>query len=123
MYLTHYYRPNFKKIEKARLVKSSWKLSVHLYLQVKRLLIPVKKAFRCKECGTQLASKERLKKHQKFHKQSAWKEAGYVDPNNATYPTIANPTNSRLAFFISNLLGKDEDSKKKKRKDNRCKDD
>jgi ssDNA-binding Zn-finger/Zn-ribbon topoisomerase 1 len=78
----------------------------------------VKKTFRCKECGTQLASKEHLKKHQKFHKQSAWKEAGYVDPNNATYPTIANPTNSRLAFFISNLLARMKKARKRKERIN-----
>ena len=75
-----------------------------------------KTKFKCKECGTEAASKEHLRKHQKFHKEAAWKEAGYVDPNNATYPTFPNPTNSRLAFFISNLLGKGEDARKRKKR-------
>jgi hypothetical protein len=74
------------------------------------------KTFKCKECGTLLPSKERLRKHERFHKEPAWKEAGYVDPNNATYPTFANVTNSRLAFAISKILGKDEESQKRRKR-------
>jgi hypothetical protein len=73
------------------------------------------KTFKCKECGTELANEEHLKKHQKFHKNAAWKEAGYVDPSNALFPSMTNYTNSRLAFFVSHLLENDEDSKKRKK--------
>jgi hypothetical protein len=76
------------------------------------VFLPLEK---CKECGTELPTKKHLKNHQRFHREPAWKEAGYVDPNNANYPTFSNPTNSRLAFFISNVLGTNEDSKKKKK--------
>ncbi|AIF85251.1 hypothetical protein NTE_03222 [Candidatus Nitrososphaera evergladensis SR1] len=80
------------------------------------VVVVKEKTFKCKECGTELPSKEHLRKHQRFHKERAWKEAGYADPNNVDYPTFLNPTNSRAAFFISHLLGTDEESKKKRKK-------
>jgi len=73
------------------------------------------KPFRCKECGTELPSKERLRKHERFHKEAVWKDAGYVDPNNAQYTTFANPSNNKVAFAVSKLLGKDDDRMKRKR--------
>jgi hypothetical protein len=77
--------------------------------------VPRQAPFKCKECGTVLPDKEHLRKHQHFHKEAAWKEQGYVDPNNRIFPSMTNYTNSRLAFFVSNILGTNEVENKRKK--------
>jgi len=64
------------------------------------------KIFKCKHCGTELADKEHLARHLKIHKDAAWRDIGYLDPENARYPTFDNPSRGGAAKLVAWLLGK-----------------
>ena len=70
----------------------------------------------CKQCGTELANEEHLRKPQRIHKDPAWREQGYVDPSNTIFPSMTHFTNDRLAYFVSTALGKNKDEPKKKKR-------
>jgi len=67
--------------------------------------------YKCKICGTELASKERLEKHKQIHKDQKFGDGGYIDPNNAGYPTFARPSD-----FVSNFTAWFLRKKKNKKK-------
>lgn len=66
--------------------------------------------YKCKICGAELSSEERLEKHKQIHKDQKWRDAGYVDPNNARYPTFAQPSNF-VSNFTAWFLGRKKNKK------------